>query len=795
MKKESAQNKLFSMFVLFSSIIFAFFAGCKINPDSGNSDNENYGEEKEIIVPVSVQPELEPAPLFGEKAKIKNEKPEYLPDEVYYAYDLNGNFSVGETSSSRNLYNGKSIITVIPKGNGLEIIKYHDSIWWYVDIHIYNVSRGIENARITTSVEDNNSGRKTTYFYPFVTAGEEYKIYITKQDENWVNWASYENDSVYVTAIGGMGNYNISKKGYEFDNSTKTVTFNQMKLNLPEEVINNGTIGGGVYKAALWTGDSKWPGDYKLNDSALCLNDNREVADFIKNADTISVSLHYNYGYWDNYYKKYYNYECTFIEGTIYEESMDSSSVMILEGGETIPNVYISTSSGWNDAATYHFGDSWQPARIRIEGIDGTDDVSETSVYLKDRGNSTKWTGKTPFSLKFEEKIKVLGMPKSKRWVLMANYYDRSLIRTDFAGYVGNNVFNSYWNASFTPVNVYVNNRFIGTYDIGESNKIAKQRVDVQSLEDFADGKSDFEDVNDDGKIDIQDAGFMVEIDTAINWGGKLNRENYKTSVGYDGNAAERIYFYSSEYCIPMTLKDPDFGDGKYSDAKCKEYGLYAKSKIDAFEKMLQKKSFASRYQDYIDPLSFIDWYLINEFAKNSDANFQKSVPVTYNPATGKLYMGPNWDFDLGFGNFNHSYNLIGGGSSTVDNPTGWYIWGGKKGCDENALYNQMHGTEVQTWWINRLMESRSFKKAVKARWNDRKLYLLNAINKQIVDYANLVVDYIPANEENLPRLGQYEWNGPSGYASRITYDSEVAYFYEWCMARYKWMDKEINKL
>ena len=38
----------------------------------------------------------------------------------------------------------------------------------------------------------------------------------------------------------------------------------------------------------------------------------------------------------------------------------------------------------------------------------------------------------------------------------------------------------------------------------------------------------------------------------------------------------------------------------------------------------------------------------------------------------------------------------------------------------------ELNGTYVQSWWINRLFESKAFKKAVKARWNDRKLYLKN---------------------------------------------------------------------
>lgn len=130
------------------------------------------------------------------------------------------------------------------------------------------------------------------------------------------------------------------------------------------------------------------------------------------------------------------------------------------------------------------------------------------------------------------------------------------------------------------------------------------------------------------------------------------------------------------------------------------------------------------------------------------------------------------------------------------DNPKGWYIWGGKKWCNENTYLAQELGDGnswyLQAYWFNRLFESSSFKNAVKNRWNERSIYLQNAINGKIVDYANKVYDYLPANEARLPRLGKYSWNGPSGYASRTEYEDEIYYLYNWCITRYNWMNTQI---
>jgi hypothetical protein len=49
---------------------------------------------------------------------------------------------------------------------------------------------------------------------------------------------------------------------------------------------------------------------------------------------------------------------------------------------------------------------------------------------MKGRGNST-WYGvpKKPFRIKLEEKSSLLGMSNDKNWALLANYYDKTLLR------------------------------------------------------------------------------------------------------------------------------------------------------------------------------------------------------------------------------------------------------------------------------------------------------------------------------------------------------------------------------
>ena len=71
-------------------------------------------------------------------------------------------------------------------------------------------------------------------------------------------------------------------------------------------------------------------------------------------------------------------------------------------------------------------------ATMRISRPDGTVDY-EGSLEIRGRGNSTWNYPKKPYALRLPEKHAVLGMPGHKRWILLANWKDRTLMRNDAA--------------------------------------------------------------------------------------------------------------------------------------------------------------------------------------------------------------------------------------------------------------------------------------------------------------------------------------------------------------------------
>ena len=230
------------------------------------------------------------------------------------------------------------------------------------------------------------------------------------------------------------------------------------------------------------------------------------------------------------------------------------------------------------------------------------DRVTECDLQVKGRGNTNWQMPKKPYRLKLGEKKNLLGMGKDKSWVLQTNYLDQTMLRTATAFFLG---YKS--NLDYTPkyrfVELMLNGRYNGTYQLIEKLKISKERVNVG------------------------DDGFLLEID-----------ENFK-----DGDVAFRT---DHLLYAPINIKEPDdisIGDDNY---------LYVERFVKEFEQALFSDDFKDPiigYRKYIDVPSFVDWYIIEDLFGNCDASLRTSCYIHLKRG-GKLIMGPLWDFDLCLG-------------------------------------------------------------------------------------------------------------------------------------------------
>jgi hypothetical protein len=268
--------------------------------------------------------------------------------------------------------------------------------------------------------------------------------------------------------------------------------------------------------------------------------------------------------------------------------------------------------------------DSYVEGSLEIIGEGNFEGLEETTMKIKGRGNSTWWictdasagavVGKCPYQVKFGDKTSILGMPEDKKWVLLAEKSDKSMIRNKIARYMG-----ELSDLEYTPnaeyIELFINEDYQGTYLIGQKVEESKNRVN------------------------IGDEGYLIEIDTDAN-----NR------IDPDDIIFKPTIWSSIHTDGVFNIKDPniDYGSDKF---------YFIENYINDFESVLYSNNFNnpdSGYESYIDVDSLIDWFLINEIAKSVDARWYSSIYFSYIPGE-KIKMGPIWDFDLSYGNLNYS--------------------------------------------------------------------------------------------------------------------------------------------
>lgn len=231
------------------------------------------------------------------------------------------------------------------------------------------------------------------------------------------------------------------------------------------------------------------------------------------------------------------------------------------------------------------------------------------SGTIKGRGNTSWMEPKKPYTISLESKTKILGMGKSKKWVLISNYGDQTLLRNYCASLLSNKVYNSTWNPSFQFVQLILNGEYRGLYILGESIKIEEKRVNIADI------------------TEDENGGFIAEI-------------NFRM---------DEMFNFKTKHHVCVSLKDPDEIPA--------ELQAKIKSIVQTAENAMYADNFADSengYAKYIDVDSFVDWYLINEISKNVDARFFGSCYFYYDNNDQKIHMGPAWDFDRAFGNVDY---------------------------------------------------------------------------------------------------------------------------------------------
>lgn len=239
------------------------------------------------------------------------------------------------------------------------------------------------------------------------------------------------------------------------------------------------------------------------------------------------------------------------------------------------------------------------------------EELYDDECNIKIRGNTTAAAPKKPWNIKFSGKKDVLGMGKGKKWCILANSFDKSLMRNRLSYDLGAKIGITY-NCENRYVEVYVNGTFNGNYLITEPVEAKKERVDIDAYN--ADNKD-----------------MLLEVGTR--------------------NEPDVNHFTTSVLGTTFDINDPE----KDGDLPAEQLSV----KISRVKTYLNKFETALRSQDYdeivkyIDEYTFVNFYIVNELFKNVDFNLSST---RFYIKGDKIYAGPMWDLDLSSGNCKSSY-------------------------------------------------------------------------------------------------------------------------------------------
>ena len=244
---------------------------------------------------------------------------------------------------------------------------------------------------------------------------------------------------------------------------------------------------------------------------------------------------------------------------------------------------------------------------VYIISENGTNILNGTQAKVRGRGNASWDFPKKPYRIKFNTAQSPLGAPASaKKWTLLSNYGDKTLMRNMLAFEVSRRVGLSY-TPFCHPVDVIVNGEYRGCYQLCDQVEAASGRVEAKD-------------------------GYLIEVD----------------AYAY----SEEVYFYSS-YGTPVTIKHPD--DDEITD----EQFNFIMSFFNKMETAAHGSNFTDPdkgYRKYLDLDSFLRNFIVGEFGGNTDTYW--SVYMYKDATDGKLYTGPAWDYDLGFENDYRTYPI-----------------------------------------------------------------------------------------------------------------------------------------
>lgn len=258
--------------------------------------------------------------------------------------------------------------------------------------------------------------------------------------------------------------------------------------------------------------------------------------------------------------------------------------------------------------------------------------IQEYPITTRLRGNASMGFPKKPYRIKFNDgkshhmmKDSPLESPaKAKKWTLINNYGDKTLMRNILAFEVSKRVGMPY-TPYCQPVDVIMNGQYKGCYQLCDQITADPNRVPITEME-----PSDTEEPNISG-------GYLLEVDAYA--------------------SGEKSWF-STHRGMSVTIKAPGEDD---ITPEQKQYITDYFNKLEDAVFSANFRDSTEGYRKYLDMESFVRHFIVGEFTGNTDTYW--STYMSKNRNSDQFQVAPSWDFDLAFNNDSRTYPVCNRGT------------------------------------------------------------------------------------------------------------------------------------
>jgi hypothetical protein len=288
--------------------------------------------------------------------------------------------------------------------------------------------------------------------------------------------------------------------------------------------------------------------------------------------------------------------------------------LMIDVGGKTIPYQAPTKLDGKLKVIEDHDG--------TLKGIEARPATLEAKIGIEIRGNSSASMPQKPYGLEIRDDagqdlaVPLLGLPRESDFVLHSCYADKSCMRNALIYAVSREMAltRGQWEPRTRYVELFIDGQYQGLYLLVEKIKRDKGRVAIPEP-----------------GADPAQGGYIVSNEGDV--------KKAPDQFWLDPMTGTRKWVYRSPAYQSITAAQKTYIEGQLG-------------------KLLQALAAGPRWGDLkkvVDAPSWIDYALVQELTNNTDAYYRSWYFIKAPEAAGgQWFMGPDWDYDRGFGNVNY---------------------------------------------------------------------------------------------------------------------------------------------